>query len=287
MDKYLELNKLENESDIFKGISQIFLQDNVVCGLVFTLAVCFNNWIMGIALLVATIFGTLTAVLLKLDKNEINQGLYGFNAALVGVAMVLFFKPTIIVWILIVIGAVLSTLCYAYFLKKKIPIFTLPFIIITWIIYFSFKPFLSPATQQIAQEQTSLDFVSILSKSFGQVLFQNNIWVGIVFFLALAWSSKVAALFGLIGAILSAILAYVFDFPIQDINDGLLGYNAVLCAIVFADWNYKALTLAIFSIMLSFVCLVLLKYFNFLPLTFPFVLASILTLKIKNKFVVL
>ncbi|HMU98324.1 MAG TPA: urea transporter, partial [Chitinophagales bacterium] len=71
------------------------------------------------------------------------------------------------------------------------------------------------------------------------------------------------------------------------INDGLLGYNAVLCAIVFADWNYKALTLAIFSIMLSFVCLVLLKYFNFLPLTFPFVLASILTLKIKNKFVVL
>lgn len=286
MDKYLELNKLENESDIFKGISQIFLQESVVCGIVFTLAVGFNNWIMGIALLVATIFGTLTAVLLKLDKKEINQGLYGFNAALVGVAMVLFFKPTIIVWILIVIGAVLSTLFYAYFLKNKIPIFTLPFIIITWIMYFSFKPFLSPATQQIAQEQSLLDFISILSKSFSQVLFQNNIWVGTIFFLALAWSSKIAALFGLMGAILSAILAYVFDFPIQEINDGLLGYNAVLCAIVFADWNYKALAFAIFSVILSFICLALMKYFNFLPLTFPFVLTSILTLKIKSKFVV-
>ena len=286
MDKYLEINKLENESDIFKGIGQIFFQESVVCGIVFAFAVFFSNWVMGVALLVATIFGTLTAVLLKLDKLAINQGLYGFNAALVGVAMVLFFKPTILVWVLIVIGAILSTLIYAYFLKKKVSVFTLPFIIITWLMYFSFKPFLTPATLQILPQHSSLDFIAILSKSFSQVLFQNNIWVGIVLLIALAWSSKVAALFGLIGAILSAILACFFGFTIQEINDGLLGYNAVLCAIVFADWNYKALTLAIFSIMLSFVCLVLLKYFNFLPLTFPFVLASILTLKIKNKFVV-
>lgn len=79
-------------STLLKGIGQIMLQENSLTGLLFLIGIFYGSIIMGLALL-AAICGTVTAYLLKYDKTEITQGLYGFSAALVGVAAMLFLKP--------------------------------------------------------------------------------------------------------------------------------------------------------------------------------------------------
>lgn len=80
-------------STLLKGIGQIMLQENSLTGLLFLIGIFYGSIIMGLAALLAAICGTVTAYLLKYDKTEITQGLYGFSAALVGVAAMLFLKP--------------------------------------------------------------------------------------------------------------------------------------------------------------------------------------------------
>lgn len=80
-------------SVILKGLGQIMLQENSITGLLFLIGIFYGSPIMGFSALLATICGTSIAYLLKYDKTEINKGLYGFSAALVGVAVMLFLKP--------------------------------------------------------------------------------------------------------------------------------------------------------------------------------------------------
>ncbi|HPB58408.1 MAG TPA: urea transporter, partial [Bacteroidales bacterium] len=77
---------------ILKGLGQIMLQENSITGLLFLIGIFYGSPLMGLAALLAVICGTSTAYLLKYDKKEIHQGLYGFSAALVGVATLLFLK---------------------------------------------------------------------------------------------------------------------------------------------------------------------------------------------------
>ena len=82
-----------------KGIGQIMLQENSITGLIFLIGIFLNSPLMALGLLIGTIVGTLTAQVLKYDQGNINSGLYGFNAALVGIAMLVFFHSTVLVWI--------------------------------------------------------------------------------------------------------------------------------------------------------------------------------------------
>jgi urea transporter len=52
---------------------------------------------VGVAVLISTAAGTFTAMTLKYDKSQINAGLYGFSAALVGVALAFLFDTTILI----------------------------------------------------------------------------------------------------------------------------------------------------------------------------------------------
>lgn len=92
--------------------------------------------IMGFDTIVATVCGTVIAFLLKYNKSEIDKGLYGFSAALVGAALILFLKPVLWMWVFIVIGSALASIIQHFFIKRKISLFTLPFVLITRIIVF-------------------------------------------------------------------------------------------------------------------------------------------------------
>ena len=57
-------------STILKGLGQIMLQENSVTGLLFLIGIFYGSIIMGLAALLATICGTVTAYLLKYDKPK-------------------------------------------------------------------------------------------------------------------------------------------------------------------------------------------------------------------------
>ena len=102
-----------------RGLSQIMLQDNALTGLLFLVGVFLGSFTMGIALVLSVLIATLAAHFLKYETADINKGLYGFNAALVGVALILLCKPTVIVWGYIVLGSILSTLVQHFFITTR------------------------------------------------------------------------------------------------------------------------------------------------------------------------
>jgi urea transporter len=270
---------------ILKGLGQIMLQENPVTGSLFLVGIFYASLTMGVAALLATISGTVTAFLLKYDKAEINKGLYGFSAALVGVAIMLFLRPVFISWIILIIGSALATVIQHFFMKRKIPVFTLPFVLITWLILFFTNPYCTGLLSETSiTTASSINYLTVGFNGFGQVIFQDNLISGILFFTAVFISSPISALYGFIGAVLSAFIAFSISAPVADISIGLFSFNAVLCAIVFAGHQIKDSIWALIAILLSLVISLLMLKFNFTQLTFPFVLASCITLFIKKKY---
>lgn len=260
------------------------LQENSFTGLLFLIGIFYGSLPMGFGALLATICGTATAYLFKYDKADIEKGLYGFSAALVGVAVMLFLKPVVWAWLLVVVGAVAAAMLQHFFIKRNFPAFTFPFVVVTWAILFVCTKFCDDlfAVSAPAVVEASDSLVDGF-KSFGQVIFQSSLLAGVLFFLAVFISSPIAALYGLAAAIISAVLAFYLSVPMTDINLGLYGFNAVLCAIVFAGPKVKDGLWVLISILLALAISLLMLKTGIPKLTFPFVAATWITLVVKNK----
>lgn len=269
-------------SIILKGLGQIMLQENPVTGFLFLIGIFYGSVIMGTVALLATVCGTATAIFLKYDKSEIDKGLYGFSAALVGVAITLFIKYGVFSWVFTIIGSILATVLQHFFIKRKIPVFTLPFVLVTWLILFFTNNYFTGIISEPSVTNTSItDYFTFGFKGYGQVIFQDNLISGILFFIAVFISSPISALYGLAGATLSAIIAFKLSAPINDISIGLFSYNAVLCAIVFSGTQIKNGFWVLIAVLLSLAISLIMLKFNITQLTFPFVLASCITLFLK------
>ena len=124
----------ETVDTLLRGMGQIMLQDNALTGALFLLGILANSWQMFLAALLGVLSGTAAAYLLKYDKKEISHGLYGFNAALVGVGLLFFFQPSVALALLIIAGSALSTAIMNFMHKRKMSPYTFPFILSTWLI---------------------------------------------------------------------------------------------------------------------------------------------------------
>ena len=122
----------------FRGVGEVFLQDNVWTGVIFAIAILVNSRIsLGFALL-GSALGGLTALALGGDGVTIYHGLYGFNAVLTGVALgglflVLNWRSTIYA----LMGAIFSAIVFAAIAVALSPIgmpaLTAPFVLTTWV----------------------------------------------------------------------------------------------------------------------------------------------------------
>lgn len=269
---------------ILKSIGQIMLQDRALTGLLFLIGISIGSYIMGIATIIAVISGNIIAMVLKYDKKDIEAGLYGFSPALVGVSLILFYKPTIIVWLAIVVGSMLTAMLQHFFIVKKISVFTFPFVLMTWIIMYIFNNvYVVDASSMLASSTHSLDTYLFPFRGVGQVIFQDKIIVGVIFLIGLLVSSPISALFALIGSIISGWMAGFLSMPMDVILMGLFSYNAVLCAIVFADKKTESIGWAALSVALSLLIAIVMFQFGLTQLTFPFVAAAMIVISSKKK----
>lgn len=263
------------------GIGQIMLQGNKWTGLVFFIGIFYSSIILGIAAALAVLVGSLTAHLLKYDKDEIRNGLYGFSPALVGIGMVVFFNPEPLVWLSIIIGSVLAAIIQHTFINFKIPGYTFPFIVVTWVFIYLLKYFLNMPSPVSTIETNQYIFQRPLN-GYSQVMFINNYITGGLFFIAVFISSPRAALFGLTGAIIAGFIAFLFHSSSNDINNGIYSFNAVLCAIALADYKRADNLYVLLSVVLSVLIQLGMQQMNLIALTFPFVLSVWITLVIKK-----
>ncbi len=265
---------------LLTGVGQVMLQENAWTGLFFLLGIFYNSMQMGLGAIIGVILGTITAHLFKYGKKEIQKGWYGFNGTLIGIAMVFFFGLNPLSILFILIGAVLSSYVMHAMVSRKLTPYTFPFVLTTWLLILLISTtHLLPKVDHSLSDASTLQPVSAASEGLGQVMFQDNIVTGVLFAIGLFISSRVSALYGIISSILGMLIGMLF-IPLSLINIGIAGFNAVLCGIAMAKPKFSWFPfLAIFLSILILYPFILLQ----LPaLTFPFVLASWITLRVQK-----
>jgi urea transporter len=144
---------------LFRGVAEVFLQDNLWTGVVFAIAILVNSRLcLGFALL-GSAFGGLTALVLGGDGVSIYHGLYGFNAVLTGIALgsvflVLNWQSTIYA----LVGAMFSAIVFAAIAVALSPIgmpaLTAPFVLTTWVFLLPTSGFRALQRVSVAEVRT-------------------------------------------------------------------------------------------------------------------------------------
>lgn len=219
-----------------RSFGQIMLQASALTGLLFMLGIGIGSLPMLIGALVGALSGLLSARLLRYDSAAIGQGLYGFNATLVGLALFFFHAPSATLTLLAVAGGVLSTVfIHAMRLKApSVPPLTLPFVLTTWLMLFVGSllqlPLQLPAGVVASADAQAGYLLAVLS-GVGQVMFQNSWVAGLLFLTGLALHSRRAAICAALGSASGLSLALWLGFPDASAALGIYGFNAALVAI--------------------------------------------------------
>ncbi len=217
--------------------------------------------VMGIA---GNLTANLTARWLHPIRSVRESGIFGVNGILVGLALAKYSEPSVKIWALLILGAglagILSTALAGYFAKYDLPILSIPFTAVAWLLL------LVPGTA--ARHDVTLHAVQSLQhidlwlfsklpyvlfeylKMFGSIFFQSNLLSGVLVLAAIAIYSRISVLAGLWGGFLG-MLVYVF------IHGSLIGFdglNYVLIALAmggfFVVHNFKSMGLMTAAILM-------------------------------------
>ncbi|PKG83708.1 hypothetical protein CXF85_09370 [Colwellia sp. 75C3] len=276
--------------------AQIMLQKNAVTGLLFLVGIGINSTTMLLGCVLAILSSLVTAKLLKYDLDSVAKGLYGFNAALVGIAVFYFIPLSFTALFLVIVVAVSSTLLMHFMLTKMpaIPALTAPFILSTWmlvlIIDYAGLVISSQENQESVVAPITLSFITALSgvlRGVGQVMLQDNWLTGAVFCCALLCNSYQAAVWAIFSSLISFLIAIGLDFPQEKAMMGLYGFNGCLVAIALIDRYPNKYSITIFAILLSVLLTRAFEIIALPTLTAPFVITTwfmIGLVKLKSTF---
>lgn len=227
-----------------KGISQVVLIENTITGLIFLIAITISSYSLGIIAFLSAIIGTLIAKLGGGDEVAINQGLFGFNSVLTGMALTLFLSGPY-QWIIALIGAAIAgifTAAMTHFMKNtSIPVLTFPYIILTWFFLLTsyrlkaFKLSSDLIPQSLAHWELTIagdiNWTHGIFNGMGQVFFLDNPVSGFILFVGVFWAGWKLGLYAIIGNVVALGIAFVLGGEHTLIFSGLYGYNAILTII--------------------------------------------------------
>lgn len=116
---------------VFRGLGQVMFQSYWLSGLIFFVALLVNSYKLAIWAVIGSGVGMLIARALGYSEGTLLIGGYGFNAALVAIALAQRYQTK---HYLIFLGIVLSVLFSQLLTLLAIPALTAPFVMVSWTI---------------------------------------------------------------------------------------------------------------------------------------------------------
>ena len=101
-----------------RGVGQVMFQNNALSGLLMLAGILLNSWQMALLAIAGNVVSTLTACLSGYSREDIRNGLYGFNGTLVGIAIGVFMPVSVASFSLLVAGSCLSAWIFAIAFRK-------------------------------------------------------------------------------------------------------------------------------------------------------------------------
>ncbi|HNR98347.1 MAG TPA: urea transporter [Planctomycetota bacterium] len=219
-----------------RGFGQIMLQPSALTGALFLAGICTNSWLLAAGALAGALAGVVTAMLCGFKPAEISQGIYGFNGALVGIALLVFHAPGALCWLLIAAGGALSTLIMRVMLRRAefLPPFTAPFILAAWaMLALAHSAGIEAAA--LGRPPSHPGDVFAVFRGLGQVMFQESWIAGAVFSIGLLLHSRQAAAWGVIGSAVGLLAARGLGCPEALLDAGIFGFNGALAGIALGS----------------------------------------------------
>ncbi len=261
-------------SALLVSIGQIYFVNRPLAGLLITLGVLWAAPYMALAMLIATLSGVLVAHRLELDAQLQAEGCYGFNAALVGLALALFAPPGAGMLVASAVLGAVSCLIYAFLrMKVRFPCYTLPFnlLVLPWLYW---------------KEHRLVDVIpqgyDFSLSAIGQVVFLPDTVPAIMGCAALLLAGIGMLGWAFAGAVITSGTALLLLVNPDYINFGLTGYNGVLAAIAMFWHGFKPGWSIVAAVLAGLMTAIMLK--TGLPmLTMPFVLSCWLCLALRGR----
>lgn len=236
---------------VLRGIGQVMFQNSSYAGAVFLVGIGWNSLLLAAAAVAATVVSTLTAMALGADRALVRSGMFGFNGALVGIALLYFLQPVALTWACLVVAAACSTLVMAAMLTAfgvwKLPVLTAPFVF-TSLGFFLATARLgrleatgelpAAALPKAAAVEGLVSAVTVgqgLFNGIGQVFFQGHLVTGVLIALGLLVASRSAFLLALAGSLAGLLVAWGMGAAEPALRAGTFGFNSVLVAIALGS----------------------------------------------------
>ena len=174
-------------------------------------------------------------------------GLFGFNGALVSIALLYFLQPDALAWAYVVLASACSTVLMAAMMRLmsiwKVPALTAPFIFTALLFLLACARFGRlhsthilptaglPKAAMVEGIVTGSTIFQGLFNGIAQVFFQGSVVTGILFALGLLISSRKACVAALLGSFAGLLVAWGMGAAEPAIRSGAFGFTSVLTAI--------------------------------------------------------
>ena len=235
---------------VLRGIGQVMFQNNAYAGLLFVGGILVNSPLFALGALIGAAVSTASAMVFGVDRCAVRAGLYGFNGALVGIALLFYLRPGPWSWACVVLAAAGSTVLMAALTQWlghwKVPALTAPFVFGTLPLLLASRrwerlqatPMLPPAAlpEALAVDgaMSAATVVQGLFNGIGQVFFQGSVASGLCFAVGLLIGSRSACVAALFGSLVGLLVAAGLGAAEPALRAGLYGFNSVLVAIALA-----------------------------------------------------
>ncbi len=241
---------------ILNSYSQIFYSLSKVLA-VTVLVVTFFTPYLGFTGVSAVILINIFAHTIGINRKLIEEGLYGFNALLLGLFMGFQFEINFTFLILFAVAIfmllIISVWLHGIFHKNKLPFLSFPFLIVYCIISLSAGNFSNIRLNDehiyiinqlaLKQQQPLYQFIHqfdnwsispiflIYFKTLAGTFFQTSVLAGVLISVGILYFSRIAFTLSILGFLSAYFFYSVFGADVNELNINLVGSNYIFMAI--------------------------------------------------------
>jgi urea transporter len=246
---------------VLNSYGQVFFSNKKTFSTLLLLAT-FVDFYTGIFGLFAVVITTLAAYWLGFDKYKITEGFFGFNSLLVGLGLGIYFQPGPLL-LLIVLLAAIFTLFISVSLegvigKYALPYLSIPFVLSLWALTLASREFMELGLNErgiytlndlyiigggplvnLYEWWNNMPLPSSIRSYFlslGAILFQYNLFTGIVLAVGLLTYSRIGFTLSLIGFYTAYLFYMLIGAKFSEVHYSYIGFNYILSSIALGGF---------------------------------------------------
>lgn len=241
-----------------RSYAYLFFSNSIPLGLLI-LGITFFDLVAGLSGLIAIAVCVLSSHLFNFNRASLLDGMYTYNALMVGLALGTYYKWSLLYLVVLIIAAMLSLLLTVWIngrlARLNLPALNIPFLITAWVLLlglFNFSgvklaakgafslqqwfPHLFSSVSAMVEWTGIGDMLHLYLRSLSATLFQYNDLAGIIIAVALLFHSRIAFALSIYGFAIGYGFYQFFEGDFTPLVYSYIGLNFILTAIALGGF---------------------------------------------------